>query len=43
MTKEHRHSARKIDLATATVIAYDRATSYHHARSVCEDRELPVL
>ena len=43
ITKEHRHSARKIDLATAAVIAYDRATSYQEARSVYEDREMLVL
>lgn len=43
ITKEHRHSARKIDLATAAVIAYDRATSYQDQRSVYEDRGLLVL
>jgi len=30
--------SRKIDLATAAGITYDRATSYQDARSVDEDR-----
>lgn len=34
ITKEHRHSPRKIDLATAAVIAYDRATSHDDGRSI---------
>jgi len=43
LTKEHRHSARKIDLATAAVIAFDRATNHQDDRSVYEDRDLLVL
>ena len=35
--------SRKIDLATAAVIAYDRATSYQDARSVYENRQLLLL
>ena len=36
-------SPRKNDLATAAVIAYDRATSYQETRSVYEDRDPLVL
>ena len=44
ITKEHRHSSRKIDLATAAVIAYDRATTRgRKAASIYETRGLFVI
>ena len=38
ITKEHRHSSRKIDLATAAIIAHDRATEQKPFESVYERR-----
>ena len=43
ITKEHRHSSRKIDLAIAAVIAYDRATERQVFESVYETRGLLIL
>ena len=40
ITKEHRGSSRKIDLATAAVIAYDRATESTPTESIYERRGL---
>jgi phage terminase large subunit-like protein len=43
ITKEHRHSARKIDLATAAIIAHDRATEQKPFVSVYDGRGLLIL
>ena len=40
---EHHHSSRKIDLATAAVIAHDRAAEQKPFRSVHEDRGMLVF
>jgi hypothetical protein len=43
-SREHRHSSRKIDLATAAVIAYDRATTRRDRKvSIYETRDLIIL
>ena len=39
----HRHGTRNIDLATAAIIAHDRATEQKPFRSVYEDRGMLVL
>jgi phage terminase large subunit-like protein len=44
ITKEYRNSPRKIDAATATVIAYDRAvTLYEQGQSVYAERGLLIV
>ena len=43
ITKEHRGSARKIDLAIAAVIAYDRATEAKPTESIYETRGILLV
>lgn len=44
ITKEYRHSARKIDAATAAVIAFDRAVTLHEkGKSVYEGRGMVTV
>jgi phage terminase large subunit-like protein len=43
ITKEHRHSSRKIDLATAAVIAHDRASENKPGQSIYETRGVLVF
>ena len=39
ITKEHRHSSRKIDLATAAIIAHDRATDHNQTNRLPKKRD----
>jgi hypothetical protein len=43
ITKEHRGSSRKIDLATAAIIAHDRATDHKPTQSIYETRGMLVI
>jgi phage terminase large subunit-like protein len=43
ITKEHRGSTRKIDLATAAIIAHDRATDHKPTESIYETRGMLVI